>query len=77
MPSPDELERAPALDFYKEVRRHAPALIGIVRGHPLIGSGRAALTSEHPLPRPGRRTALWSRFYRLVRPLELAGRGLQ
>lgn len=73
-PNPDDLAEAPVLDLYGETRRHAPAIVGIVAGHPTLVGRRTLLTSEiFCLDRTEGWARSWSRFYRLGRPANLGG----
>ena len=65
-PSPVDLADAPILDNWRKVARLAPALAGVVSGHPLIREGRSSITSEvFAIDGSGRWARTWSRFYRL------------
>ena len=68
-PSPVDLADAPILDGWRKVARLAPALAGVVSGHPLIREGRSSITSEvFAMDGGGRWARTWSRFYRLGFP---------
>ena len=65
-PSARDLAAAPVLDDWRIAHRAVPCLAGHVAGHPRIGEGRPALTSELWLiaPEAGYARTL-SRLYRL------------
>ena len=71
-PSPADLRRAPLLDYWSLARRSEPALIGLVHGHPELGSGGTTLTSlAVVLDADAGWARTWSRYYRLGRPANL------
>ena len=71
-PSPADLRRAPLLDYWSLARRSEPALIGLVHGHPELGSGGTTLTSlAVVLDADAGWARTWSRYYRLGRPADL------
>jgi len=45
-PVADDLARAPVLDWWRPATRTAPALIGLVGGHPRRRNGATTMTSE-------------------------------
>ena len=68
-PSAADLAHAPILDQCAKVARTAPALAGVVTGHPSIGARRSTITSEvFAFYTKGRWVRTWSRFYRLAAP---------
>jgi hypothetical protein len=68
-PSAADLTDAPILTDWRKVARAAPALAGIVSGHPLIAQGRLSVTSEvFAIDGGGTWARTWSRFYRLGSP---------
>jgi len=46
VPSAADLACAPVLDCWQPTTRLAPAMIGLVTGHPRISDGRGMMTSE-------------------------------
>lgn len=65
-PSAADLAGAPVLDCWQPTSRLAPALIGLVTGHPRIGDDRATITSElFAVDTTARWARTWSRFYKL------------
>ncbi len=71
-PSADELSRAPVLDWWRPATRTAPALIGLVAGHPRLRAGATTMTAElFAIDADAGWARTWSRVYRLGRPIDL------
>jgi hypothetical protein len=67
------LAEAPILSYWEPVRRFAPALMGVVDGHPTIGPHRATVTSElFAMDGDALWARTWSRWYRLGAPMPAA-----
>ncbi len=65
-PSAAELADAPLLDRWSHAVRMTPVFVGVVAGHPLLGSDRFVRTSEiFAIDSDQRWARTWSRFYRL------------
>ena len=45
-PSAADLAGAPVIDMWRPARRFAPALMGLVDGHPILKSSKPKMTSE-------------------------------
>jgi hypothetical protein len=62
----EELEDAPRLENWSIVTRPVTALKGLITGHPLLGDGRQAVTSEvYAIDASARWARTFSRFYAL------------
>ena len=69
-PNRADLADAPVLDCWRPASRFAPALLGLVDGHPIIGANRTTLTSElFAIDTDAGWARTWSRWYRLGDPL--------
>jgi hypothetical protein len=68
-PSAEDLLRAPTLDWWRPATRTAPALIGLVAGHPRLRDGATTMTTELFALDPDRWAHTWSGLYRLGRPI--------
>ena len=65
-PSRADMAGAPVIDMWRPARRFAPALIGLVDGHPILKSPKPKMTSElFALDSDGHWARTWSRWYRL------------
>jgi hypothetical protein len=72
-PPADDLLRAPALDWWRPTTRTAPALIGLVAGHPRLRAGATTMTSElFAIDADAGWARTWSRLYRLGRPIDFS-----
>ncbi len=65
-PSASDLVDVPIIDMWRPARRFAPALIGLVAGHPILRSSKPKMTSElFALDTDAGWARTWSRWYRL------------
>ena len=72
-PSADDLARAPVLDWWRPATRTAPALIGLVAGHPRLRAGATTMTSDlFAIDADAGWARTWSRVYRLGRPVDFS-----
>ena len=72
-PSRADLAEAPILTYWEPVRRFAPALMGVVDGHPTIRPNRSTVTSElFAMDGDALWARTWSRWYRLGAPMPAA-----
>ena len=63
---PPDLSGAPIIDMWRPASRFAPALLGVVDGHPVLKSSRPKMTSElFAMDAAGGWARTWSRWYRL------------
>ena len=79
-PSAADLAGATVIDCWLPTTRLAPALIGLVTGHPRVGSesAKGTITSEvFAVNTTAGWARTWSRFYRLGDAAPTSDRGLQ